>query len=243
MPGNRHSYRDGVENNQEPNMERLWKAAFAVSGIAAIGAFVFWSLYQKWLSLPGVFSQLTSEQTFIVMLVFLVLTFLALIAAFILHATKRKESDDIFPLYEKLRTGMHSPEENIAQIERIANSSDTKREKYLREAASLPEISFIEVDAINQALEDISKKKEVADLKQRMRQKEISNIEKTLVDSYDPLFKPIMVASKYWRYVNRKNHSQYDKMNEFIGIALVKGFNEEALSLSKELENEFKSVS
>lgn len=223
-------------------MERLWKAAFAVGGVAAIGAFVFWSLYKQWLSLP-IFSQLTSEQTFVVMLVFLGLTFLALLAAFALHARKSKETDDIFPLYEKLRTGLHSPEENVAQIERIANSSDPKREKYLREAASLSDISFLEVDAINQALEDISKKKDVSNLKERVRQKEITKINNMLPDSDDPLFKPIMIASKYWRYVNRKDHPQYNKMNEFIGIALVKGFNEQALALSKELENEFKSVS
>ncbi|PPD24516.1 MAG: hypothetical protein CTY24_00900 [Methylobacter sp.] len=223
-------------------MERLWKAAFAVGGVAAIGAFVFWSLYKQWLSLP-IFSQLNQNQTFVVMLVFLGLTFLALLAAFALHATKHKDTDDIFPLYEKLREGLHSPEENIAQIERISNSSDPKKEKYLREAASLSSISFIEVDAINHALEEISKKKEVANLKERMRQKEMANIQEMLPDSDDPLFKPIMVASKYWRYVNRKNHPQYNKMNNFISIVLVKGFNEEALALSKELENEFRSIS
>jgi len=223
-------------------MEKLWKAAFAVGGVAAIGAFVFWSLYKQWLSLD-IFSQLTPTHTFILMLVFLGLTFLALLAAFALHATKRNDTDDIFPLYEKLRMGLHSPEENIAQIERIANSADPKREKYLREAASLPDISFIEVDSINQALKNISKKKLSSKLKEQMREKEMENISNMLPESDDPLFKPILTTSKYWRYVNRKNHPQYDKMNNFIGIALTKGFNEQALALSKELEDEFKTVS
>ncbi|WP_222832718.1 hypothetical protein [Pseudomonas sp. SC3(2021)] len=223
-------------------MERLWKAAFTVGGVAAIGAFVFWSLYKEWLSLP-IFSQITAEQTFVVMLVFLGLTFLSLLAAFALHIIGGRSPDDAFPLYEKFREGLSSPEENIAQIERVANSSDPKKEKYLREAASLPSISFIEVDAINQALEDISKKKIVSNLKERMRQKEIARIKEMLPISDDPMFKPIMISSKYWRYVNRKNHPQYKKMNNFIGIVLVKGFNEEAIALSRELENEFRSVS
>lgn len=59
-------------------MEKFWKAALAVGGVAAIGAFVFWSLYKQWLSLP-IFSQLNSGQTFAIMVLFLVLTFLSLV--------------------------------------------------------------------------------------------------------------------------------------------------------------------
>lgn len=55
-------------------MSKFWKAALSVGGIAAIGAFVFWSLYQDWLALP-IFSKMTSEQTFEIMKVFLWLTF------------------------------------------------------------------------------------------------------------------------------------------------------------------------
>lgn len=73
-------------------MERLWKAAFAVGGVAATGAFVFWSLYKQWLALP-IFERLSQQQTFIVMLVFLALTFFALIAAFVLHARGKSEMD------------------------------------------------------------------------------------------------------------------------------------------------------
>jgi len=220
-------------------MERLWRAAFAVGGIAAVGAFVFWSLYKQWLALP-IFEKLSQGQTFTVMLVFLALTFSALIAAFILHARGKAETDDVFPLYERLRVGLSSPQENVAQIERIANSSDPKKEKYLREAASLADISFFEVDVINQALEDLNKKKDVADLRIRVRERELHKIESMIPATDDPLFKPIMITSKYWRYVTRKSHPQYGKMNDFIGIALVKGFNEEALKLSRELEAELK---
>ncbi len=218
-------------------MERLWKAAFAAGGIAAVGAFVFWSLYKQWLALP-IFERLSQGQTFTVMLVFLVFTFFTLIAAFVLHARGKVEGDDVFPLYEKLRAGLSSPEENIAQIERIANSADPKKEKYLREASSLPDISFLEVDAINQSLDDLHNKKPVKDLKVRVREKELQNITMMIPEIDDTLFKPIMIQSKYWRYVNRKNHPLYKKMNRFIGLSLVKGFNEEARKLSKELEDE-----
>lgn len=56
-------------------MDKFWKSALAVGGVATIGAFVFFSLYKEWLTL-GIFERLTSSQTFIVMLVFLVLVFL-----------------------------------------------------------------------------------------------------------------------------------------------------------------------
>jgi hypothetical protein len=66
-------------------MEKFWKAALAVAGLGAVGAFVFWSLYKQWLSL-GIFANLTSQQTFIVMLVFLALTFVFAVTAFITYA-------------------------------------------------------------------------------------------------------------------------------------------------------------
>lgn len=63
-------------------MENFWKASLAVAGIGAAAFFTFLSLYRRWLQLD-IFSQLTPQQTFIVMLVFLALTFLALIAGLV----------------------------------------------------------------------------------------------------------------------------------------------------------------
>lgn len=60
-------------------MQKIWKIAIASSGFGGVGAFVFWSLYNKWLTLP-IFSKLSSEHTFIIMLTFLGLTFLSLIS-------------------------------------------------------------------------------------------------------------------------------------------------------------------
>lgn len=58
--------------------EKFWKLALTVGGLASVGAFVFWSLYKDWLTLQ-IFSELTSEQTYQLMLLFLWLTFGALV--------------------------------------------------------------------------------------------------------------------------------------------------------------------
>jgi hypothetical protein len=65
-------------------MEKFWRAALGVAGIGAVGAFVLWSLYRDWLKLP-LFSRMTSDQTFVLMLVFLALTFVSLIAMLLVH--------------------------------------------------------------------------------------------------------------------------------------------------------------
>jgi hypothetical protein len=57
-------------------METFWKAALAVGGLATVGVFLFWALYQRWLSLP-IFARLTKRQTFTLMVMFLFLTFIA----------------------------------------------------------------------------------------------------------------------------------------------------------------------
>lgn len=59
-------------------MERFWRAALGVAGIGAIAFFVFLSLYTGFLKLE-IFSQISSQQTFILMLAFLLLTFAALV--------------------------------------------------------------------------------------------------------------------------------------------------------------------
>ena len=60
-------------------MERFWQVAISVGGLAAVSAFVLWSLYKDWLKLP-IFSQLSPDHTFALMLVFLSLTFLSSMA-------------------------------------------------------------------------------------------------------------------------------------------------------------------
>jgi len=57
------------------DMEKFWRAALAIGGLAAIGAFVFWALYKQWLSLP-IFSTMSADQTYSIMKIFLALTFI-----------------------------------------------------------------------------------------------------------------------------------------------------------------------
>lgn len=59
-------------------MDKFWKAALSVAGIGAIAFFVFFSLYKQWLTLP-IFPELTQNQAFTLMMVFLTLTFGALV--------------------------------------------------------------------------------------------------------------------------------------------------------------------
>lgn len=65
-------------------MERFWRIALGVAGIGAIGFFVFWSLYQRWLTLP-IFPVLTQSQTFQLLRYFLFLTFGALTLAVVAY--------------------------------------------------------------------------------------------------------------------------------------------------------------
>ena len=85
-------------------MNTFWKAALAIGGLAAIGAFVFWSLYKQWLSLP-IFSQMSADQTFNIMIVFLLLTFGALIIFVFAYLYSKKDkgvsnSDYVFELHK-----------------------------------------------------------------------------------------------------------------------------------------------
>ncbi|SDP43473.1 NUDIX domain-containing protein [Desulforhopalus singaporensis] len=79
-------------------MENFWKASLSICGFSAVAAFVFWSLYKNWLSLP-IFSRLNQNYTFILMLVFLILTFAALSLMLItylkVNSTKEQENNSI----------------------------------------------------------------------------------------------------------------------------------------------------
>ena len=65
-------------------LDSFWQAALAVGGLAAVGAFLFWSLYKGWLRL-GIFAQLTTRQTFVLMMTFLVLSFSALVSILVVY--------------------------------------------------------------------------------------------------------------------------------------------------------------
>lgn len=73
-------------------MEQFWNIAIGIGGISAIGSFVFWSLYKQWLKL-GIFAQLTKDQTFRLMIIFLVLTFTAFLSILFIHIITNNNSE------------------------------------------------------------------------------------------------------------------------------------------------------
>ncbi len=77
-------------------MDSFWKAALAVGGVAAIGAFVLWSLYKDWLALP-IFSKMTPEQTFQIMKMFLWFTFACFALSIASYAFMKKGGGDSVP--------------------------------------------------------------------------------------------------------------------------------------------------
>jgi len=108
-------------------MERLWSVAFAIGGMAAVGAFVFWSLYSKWLSLP-IFSKLTQEQTFVIMLVFLSLTFLSLIIILIKKGRKNPKinSSKLNKVKGKLSKLTNVYDTEVIEAERLLGAGNDK---------------------------------------------------------------------------------------------------------------------
>lgn len=100
-------------------MDKFWKAAIAATGLGGIGAFVFWSLYRQWLTLP-IFSQLTSEHTFIIMLVFLGLSFLSSLAMLIAYAYVRiRNPQSLVPIGQRDTKSDGAPKLEIASFNDI----------------------------------------------------------------------------------------------------------------------------
>ena len=66
-------------------MTEFWKIALSISGAGGVAAFVLWSLYKQWLSLP-IFQTLTKKQQFSLFRLFLILTFLFGITALIVFS-------------------------------------------------------------------------------------------------------------------------------------------------------------
>ena len=100
---------------------KFWTASLGVAGFGAVGAFVLWSNYQKWLDLP-IFSRLTSDQSFWLFFLFIVLTFVFAVVAAILwflqqkqHGMKKRAEEEALQLeagYQPLRHKVESLSKN-----------------------------------------------------------------------------------------------------------------------------------
>ncbi|WP_274005442.1 hypothetical protein [Vibrio parahaemolyticus] len=171
-----------------------------------------------------------------VLIVFLVKKVLTIISE------SEKMQDNLLTLFQKFQNGTKSPHENASLIELIANANNPNKRDYLQQAKCIDSLSFMEVDAINMALSDIDENKSVMNLLDRCRSKELKKINEVVPDTQDPLFKPLVSAIKYTRYVSRKDTPSYDKMNAFLAECLAhKDFTDNAMNLSKELESELRA--
>jgi len=83
----------GESSRTTSRAKEFWNVAIASTGIAGIGTFVFWSLYREWLRLP-IFSRLSPNHTFVIMLVFLGVTFLSVLAMLVTHIRLRSSKPD-----------------------------------------------------------------------------------------------------------------------------------------------------
>ena len=72
-------------------MRTFWRIAAASSGLAAVGAFVFLSLFKSWLGL-GIFAPLSETHPFILMLALLALAWLALVAMLTTYVILRRRN-------------------------------------------------------------------------------------------------------------------------------------------------------
>jgi len=164
---------------------RVWRV-FASLGIPGVALGVFYALYR---GLGFTFSPVPASWTGPIVVLFLLvvggITFFALER----YAPDRKPPqrlDDVLSLYETLRAGLASPIQNVEQIRRIANSTDPNRQRYLREFSNLQAASFLEVEAIREALKALEQGERVQDLFKRVSSAEKERIAAMIPATDDP---------------------------------------------------------
>jgi hypothetical protein len=153
------------------------------------------------------------------------------------------QHDSLITLLQTFQRGTGNATENVAILERIANSNNPNKRDYLVQASQTENISFMEVDAINLALTDLDRGLPVLNLLKRCRETELPRIQAMVPESPDHLYKTIVTTFKYDRYISRKDAPSYSKLNQFLGESLAHGrFTERSLQLSRELESELRGA-
>jgi membrane protein implicated in regulation of membrane protease activity len=151
------------------------------------------------------------------------------------------QHDSLIALLQTFQRGTGNATENVALLERIANSNNPNKRDYLVQASQVPSISFMEVDAINLALTDLEGGVPVSNLLKRCRDSELPKIQAMVPENPEPLYQRIVPTFKYDRYISRKDAPSYSKLNDFLSECLTHGrFTERALRLSRELESELR---
>lgn len=135
---------------------KFWKIAAGL-GVPGLALGVFYRLYDKF---DWPLASIPPEKMFILVVIFEVSVAIIIISALWLYRPKTASGEIVY-LYDRLREGLSSPEQNVSLIEKIADSTDPYKEKYLQEFKDFKNISFLELNATKMALEAIHKSKKV----------------------------------------------------------------------------------
>jgi hypothetical protein len=178
------------------------------------------------------FGGLNGLESFVVVLA--VIGASCFIAYLIFRPTHETRSD--YSLVERLRQGLPSPEDNLRQIESIANSTDPRKIEYLNELSASRELSFMEREAVRIALDNLRSGNKVENLKQKARARELERLTENAQMFPDASAQQVYVGLSYWRYVNRPNHRDYVDIEKILAEATAHhDFTPEAMRISREI--------
>ena len=201
--------------NQWPTLAKQ----FAKFGIPGLALFVFLVLFYKFNfsfgSIPPVWAAATA-------IIFLLLV--AGVTVYSLSIGRDSKSSSAFHEYELFKADCGSPAANVAALERIARSTDPRREEYLQKLASEPWLAWVEKHAIHEALDAVRSRREVRNLFDTVKQREWTKIDEMFdspKDANDRILIEIFKQLKYWRYLNRRNHPAFAEVENGLAYGLV----------------------
>jgi hypothetical protein len=113
-------------------------------------------------------------------------------------------------------------EESMKLVERIANSTDTKRLEHLLKLRSCDYLSFAEQAGLDLAIDSVRNGMRASGLQQAVRDAEWSRIMR--MKATIPTDTEIMRIAKYARYTMRKNRPEYDQLNQKLADLLIAPF-------------------
>jgi hypothetical protein len=194
---------------------KFWKIAASL-GIPGFALAVFYKLYDK-LNWP--LASIEPDRMFFLVVIFMVIIAVIVIISLVIYRPKAS-GEQIVHKYDRLKEGLSSPEQNVSLIQEIANSTDPNKEKYLQEFMDFKNISFLELTATKQALEEMRKSKKVSELFESVKRKERENLSKIAGATGDQMLDAAIVGLKYWRFLNRRNHPQFVEVETAIANSL-----------------------
>jgi hypothetical protein len=194
---------------------KFWKIAVSL-GVPGFALAVFYKLYDKF---DWPLASIESNRMSILVVIFMVIIAVIVIIALVIYRPE-VTGEQIVHKYGRLKEGLSSPEQNVALIQEIANSTDPNKEKYLQEFMDFKNISFLELAATKLALEEVRKSKKVSRLFESAKQKERKNLSKIAGATGNQMLDAAIVGLKYWRLLNRRNHPQFSEVEAAIENSL-----------------------